>query len=360
MNLRPLLLLSVLAAPPARAQVDATTMRAHFIDVGQGAATLLEFSCGVVLIDTGGEDAAAVDHLVTYLQGVFAARPELHDTVDAVYISHNHVDHTRGLRRVVEQFHVRRVIENHKRGGPSDQGDATLRWLDGNAAAHGVQHLDVDDDEVVQSQVGLSGPDLDPLACGGPSVNDPEIRILAADRADRPTDWNTDDFGDKNNHSVVVRVDFGRASFLFSGDMETRALGALVDRYAGTALLDVDVWQVGHHGSDNGTTTGFLDAVARPAVAVIAMGRCDVHGMWTAWGHGHPRKSAVDRLRSAILRRRSQSRRVQVADGQHSFTATLLRDALYGTGWDGTIVVRATAEGTYRVTTERSSAPQTC
>src|SRR5687767_13819046 len=53
------LLLSVLigvvslvgAVPRARA----ASMVAHFIDVGQGAATLLEVSCGVVLIDVGGE-----------------------------------------------------------------------------------------------------------------------------------------------------------------------------------------------------------------------------------------------------------------------------------------------------------------
>ena len=29
------------------------SMRVHVIDVGQGAATLVEFSCGAVLVDTG-------------------------------------------------------------------------------------------------------------------------------------------------------------------------------------------------------------------------------------------------------------------------------------------------------------------
>lgn len=32
-------------------------MVAHFIDVGQADATLLEFPCGAVLIDAGAEDA---------------------------------------------------------------------------------------------------------------------------------------------------------------------------------------------------------------------------------------------------------------------------------------------------------------
>ena len=32
---------------------SAQTMRAHFIDIGQGSATLLEFPCAAVLVDTG-------------------------------------------------------------------------------------------------------------------------------------------------------------------------------------------------------------------------------------------------------------------------------------------------------------------
>src|SRR5262245_13780723 len=36
-------------------------MRIHLIDVGQGAATLIEFSCGAILIDTGGESNRYMD-----------------------------------------------------------------------------------------------------------------------------------------------------------------------------------------------------------------------------------------------------------------------------------------------------------
>src|SRR5438552_4155815 len=53
------------------------TMRAHFIDVGQGAATLLEFPCAAVLIDTGGEangEFDSTDSLLDYLDDFFARR----------------------------------------------------------------------------------------------------------------------------------------------------------------------------------------------------------------------------------------------------------------------------------------------
>lgn len=35
-------------------------MRVHFIDIGQGDATIVEFDCEAILIDTGGEERADV------------------------------------------------------------------------------------------------------------------------------------------------------------------------------------------------------------------------------------------------------------------------------------------------------------
>ena len=35
--------------------ISAQTMRAHFLDVGQGSAAIIESDCAAVLIDTGGE-----------------------------------------------------------------------------------------------------------------------------------------------------------------------------------------------------------------------------------------------------------------------------------------------------------------
>ena len=59
-------------------------MKAHFIDAGQANATLLEFKCGVVLIDAGAQDDEHVDGLVDFITSVFDARPELHSTLDPI------------------------------------------------------------------------------------------------------------------------------------------------------------------------------------------------------------------------------------------------------------------------------------
>ena len=63
---------------------------------GRRMATLLEFKCGVVLIDAGAEDDEHVDGLVDFITSVLGARPELDSTLEAVYVKHNHIDHNPG------------------------------------------------------------------------------------------------------------------------------------------------------------------------------------------------------------------------------------------------------------------------
>lgn len=346
-------------APAARAQVDDTTMRAHFIDVGQGAAALLEFSCGVVMIDAGGLSDATTAGLVAYVRGVFAARPALRDTIATLFISHNHLDHTRGLQDVLAAFRVRRVIENGQRAlNPADRGDAPLRWAAARARADaGFTLRDIDQYEVHQAPDGLADEDIDPLACAG---TDPDIRLLSADQ-DSTVPWPRGERENKNNHSLVIRVSFGRASFLFTGDLQVPAIETLLETYGGGAggPLDVDVYHAGHHGAENGTTVGLLYAIREPRLAIISMGPCDERGVGSAPGHGHPRERTVRLLRRAVGPRREPSRTVHVALGQRDFLRTTMRDAIYATGWDGSVIVTATAGGTYRVSTAGRPVP-TC
>lgn len=73
-------------------------MYTHYIDVGQADATLLEFPCGAVLIDTGAQDNNHIDDLVDYLENFFSRRTDLNNTLNVVFVTHNHIDHTRAPR----------------------------------------------------------------------------------------------------------------------------------------------------------------------------------------------------------------------------------------------------------------------
>jgi beta-lactamase superfamily II metal-dependent hydrolase len=68
----------------------------------------------------------------------------------------------------------------------------------------------------------------------------------------------------------VTRVDFGDGSLLFLGDAEVSETNLLLDYYSGAdaAILDADVLQVSHHGSNNGTSPELAAAVS-PKVAIV-------------------------------------------------------------------------------------------
>ncbi len=87
-----------------------------------------------------------------------------------------------------------------------------------------------------------------------------------------------------NNDSLVLRLEYGRASALLEGDAEASSERAMVanGRISGVTLL-----KVGHHGSLTSTTPAFLAATA-PKDAVVSVGRGNVFG--------HPRFEVIDRI----------------------------------------------------------------
>jgi len=110
-----LILALLLSASISKAQV-----RAHYINVGQADSILLEFRTAAILIDAGGEatgDDRDRDHLVSYLNKFFSDRaasaslPNLNRTLLAVIISHPHIDHTRNVMAVMQEFKVKNLID---------------------------------------------------------------------------------------------------------------------------------------------------------------------------------------------------------------------------------------------------------
>jgi competence protein ComEC len=332
-----------LVAPPlVGSAAPGDRMRVHYINVEQGNAALLEFPCGAVLIDAGGRErlASASQHLLDYLTAFFARRPDLNKHLAAVFITHTHSDHNSNLRMVAEAFTVDNYIHNGLRTG---SGRVNANWMPdhgGLPAGHIEAVQDVGTAPVTDAVI-------DSVACA--RVN-PKIEVLSGGLTVNPG-WGADDFKNGNNHSLVIRVDYGAASFLFPGDLENAGIARLATRLANPSELDVDVLEVNHHGAANGTTAAWLSLLT-PKMAVISMGPATVQEPWTGWAYGHPRKAVIDLLQASLVMSRPPVME-PVGDGAKAFTSRPITRAIYATGWDGDVVVTAAPDGTLSVSASR-------
>jgi len=327
-------------------------MRIHFIDVGQGAATLFEFPCGAVLIDTGGEKDSKVVYdstplLTGYLDRFFERRSDLNHTLALLLLTHPHPDHTMGAPAVMSRYHVNNLVDDGwSQRGP--QGLPQQHKAEQAEAASGG-HYEAISSTVAADGRGKTDAVIDPLNCSGVS---PKIEVLWGLIEQRPAGWTVKkDFKNPNNHSVVVRIDYGKASVLVTGDLEKRGIQDLLSNYAGTGQLDADIYEVGHHGSNNATTADLLKAMT-PKIAVMEVGSPDRQDQWTAWTYGHPRKSTIDLLQAAVERTRP-TLTAKVATGKFTFVDQTIKEAIYATAWDGNVVIDATADGAYTVQTHQ-------
>jgi len=221
-----LMLLSVLCAcvPVFAQKADAGTQKiplqpgwleVAFIDVGKGDAAIIRFPDGrTCLLDTGY--AATAETVIKNLRkwGI--------TSLDLIVITHDHKDHAGGYPAIVREFPAARVIQ------PFDPRDKsrTLRVKPGDAVIEGK---------------GFA------LTALGPS---------------RP-------FGDENDSSLVLKLDFEKISFLFAADILAEAQADLLKNHP---ELKAQVLKVPHHGTyKKNSATAFFTAI-KPAYAVIT---CD-------------------------------------------------------------------------------------
>ena len=241
----------------------------HFVDVGQADCLLSDGGSEFAIIDGGNKDDGQL--VVSYLeqQGV--------QELSAVICTHAHEDHVGGLPSVLSVYPTAAVYAP-TRTYSSNIFDDFLYYTD-------QQRLEV--------TIPAPGDTL--------TVGDAVLTVLGPVQS----------YAETNDTSIVVRLDYGDTSFLFTGDMEVAAENDMLDYWSGNSdIFHVDVLKVGHHGSDTSTGYRFLYEVD-PTYGVIPVGKDN--------SYGHPHAEPLSRLRDAgvtLLRTDELGHILAVSDGK--------------------------------------------
>lgn len=239
-------------------------MKVHFIDVGQGDATLIQSGDAAMLIDAGDDTKGTL--LQNYLQKQGVTK------LDYLILTHPDADHIGGAPVIVTKFEVDRVFMSN-----FEKDNKTYRKL--------IQALD---DKRLSFETPAAGSRY--------RLGDAEVTILAPVK----------EYEDPNNASIALIVYNGENSFLFTGDAEEEAENDLLTQ---NTSVRADVYQAGHHGSRTSSSIAFMQAV-NPAYAVIS---CQEGN-----SYGHPHAQTMNRFRERgmkVFRTDEQGSIIAVSDG---------------------------------------------
>jgi competence protein ComEC len=338
----PTLLAIVLFVPAWQAHAQ---MSIHVIDVGQADSILLEFKKAAVLIDAGAESTGNdrdKEHLLSQLNDFFAKRTDLHKTLHAVIVTHPHIDHTKLLMDVLQNFKVKYFYDG---GDVTGSGVAQLKKARVFASTHAIKYLAIDDDAIGKN--GFTPPGLKVLSASSTV----DMRFLTGSRSCE----------NQNNNSLVVRVQYKSKTALLTGDAQTDGDGGcdegqvqhLLERYHDSDLLKADVYKVGHHGSFNATDEEFVKTMS-PKISVISAGHKETKepGQFHSFYFGHPREDVVALLEETATVRTPAITGYTYTKGtkNKNDTGNLNEDrpigkAIYCTCWDHDVTVAVNAAG---------------
>lgn len=219
-------------------------LKVHFIDVGQGDATLLMGPDFTILVDAGRHDK---NDVVPYL------KEQNVQYIDLLIGTHPHADHIGQFPQVLEYYQVYEV------------------WLSGDL------HTTLSFERALDAIENTDAKYNEPRANETYSFGSAKIEII------HPKNIK----GDLNNGSIVLKLRFDKLLFLFTGDAELNAEHEILERGHD---LKAHILKVGHHGSNSSTSELFLKKID-PKVAIYSAAQDN--------SYGHPHPNVIDRLQRA-------------------------------------------------------------
>lgn len=224
---------------------ETSLLEITYLDVGQGDAAFVSCDGHFMLIDGGESSQSSLIYSFLKAHGI--------EYLDYMIASHPDADHIGGLSGALNCAMVGTAL-------------CTTTEHDTEPFYDFVKYLSAQDINITVPSTG------DQFQLGS------AVCTVLFPQSDQPI---------LDNTSIVVRIEFGETSFLFTGDTEIPDEYTMLD-----AGIDAQstVLKVSHHGSENGTCVDFLNSV-KPEYAVISVGGDNPYG--------HPTEAVLRQLQEA-------------------------------------------------------------
>lgn len=244
---------------PAREEGET---RLHFLDVGQGDCTAVEFADGEVLVvDAGDGSFFHNNKILRYIKGLRPTRLSL-------LLTHADADHYGGFRALLRSFDVETLyLPLYPAEGEEYSALLEQAEREGCAAEHITRYGKIEGE-------------------GG-------YAVCISPRSEEETD--------DNDASTVLYLNFGGVTALLCGDISSAREKLLVREYALTPDIfdsgdctvraeEIDILKAPHHGSSDASSQEFLELL-RPENYIVSCGRDN--------GYRFPAGEALARFRAA-------------------------------------------------------------
>lgn len=276
------LCVALIVRPPMTAPVRG--LRVTFLDVGQGDSILIEFpGREKMLIDAGGSPTGSFDTGERVVSPILWRKGMTR--LGTVVVTHNHPDHIGGLASVARNFKPEELW-----AAPFDEPEDPPRRKGTTGPSRTTSR------EMVRGCTRtIAGVRLDVLHPG-------PARSSARSEA--------------NDRSLVLRLRYGRTSFLLTGDIGS---GAEAEIVRSGLPLRCGVLKAGHHGSDTSSSPEFLREV-RARLVIITAGAGNAYGF--------PKEETLRRFRSAGSRvyRTDRDGAVEILSDGRSYAVRTARE----------------------------------
>lgn len=233
-----------------------------YFDVGQADSILIQTNNENMLIDAGNNSDGS--NLVAYLKN------EEINNFKYVVGTHAHEDHVGGMDDIIYNFNIEHFYM-------PDVISTTKTFED---------ILDA----LENKQVRFETPNIDDTF----NLGEATIKIIYVGK----------DSNNLNNTSIVLKLKYKNAEFLFMGDLEKDIEKQLLDKD-----IKADILKVGHHGSNTSSSKEFIEKV-KPSISIISVGNNNKYN--------HPNKSTLDILNknnSRVLRTDELGTIIVTSDG---------------------------------------------